>query len=286
MRQAGKDVIGFGAGRARLRDTGAHSRGCDRSMLGSGESPLHADSGLPELREAIAKKTARDSGFEISASQVLVTNGAKQAVFQTFATLCDPGDEVLIPAPYWTTYPEAVNLAGGVPVSVATDSRFHMDVEYLEAALTPATKILLFVSPSNPTGAVATRDEVEAIGKWALDRGLWVVTDEIYEHLVYGDNRFSSIATLTPELRAVRRDQRGSQDVRDDRVARRVDDRAAGRDRGGHNLQSQTTSNVSNVSQSAALAAVSGDLSAVAEMRAVFDRRRRTIHKMLNECKG
>jgi aspartate aminotransferase len=287
LRKAGKDVIGFGAGEPDFA-TPAHI--VEAAIAACSDPANHhytPTSGLPELREAVARKTVRDSGYEVSASQVLVTNGAKQAVFQTFATLCDPGDEVLIPAPYWTTYPEAVSLAGGVPVAVATDEHFHMDVEYLEAAVTPATKILLFVSPSNPTGAVASVEEVEAIGRWALERGLWVVTDEIYEHLVYGDNRFSSIPVVVPEL--------AERCVVINGVAKtyamtgwRVGWMIGPGDviEAATNLQSQTTSNVANVSQRAALAAVSGDLEAVAEMRAIFDNRRRTIHKMLNECDG
>ncbi len=250
LRQAGKDVIGFGAGEPDFA-TPAHI--VEAAIAACSDPANHhytPTSGLPELREAVARKTARDSGYEVSASQVLVTNGAKQAVFQTFATLCDPGDEVLIPAPYWTTYPEAVSLAGGVPVAVATDSRFHMGVEYLEAALTPATKILLFVSPSNPTGAVASVDEVEAIGRWALERGLWVVTDEIYEHLVYGDNRFSSLPVVVPEM--------ADRCVVINGVAKtyamtgwRVGWMIGPGDviEAATNLQSQTTGNVGNVSQ-------------------------------------
>jgi aspartate aminotransferase len=287
LRMAGKDVIGFGAGEPDFA-TPAHI--VEAAIAACSDPANHhytPTPGLPELREAVARKTVRDSGYEVSASQVLVTNGAKQAVFQTFATICDPGDEVLIPAPYWTTYPEAVNLAGGVPVAVATDERFHMAVEYLEAAVTPATKILLFVSPSNPTGAVASVEEVEAIGRWALERGLWVVTDEIYEHLVYGDNRFSSVPVVVPEL--------ADRCVVINGVAKtyamtgwRVGWMIGPGDviEAASNLQSQTTSNVANVSQRAALAAVSGDLEAVAEMRAIFDNRRLTIHKMLNECNG
>lgn len=287
LRKAGHDVIGFGAGEP---DFPTPEHIVEAAIAACSDPANHhytPTAGLPELREQIAAKTARDSGYQVDASQVLVTNGAKQAVFQTFATLCDPGDEVLVPAPYWTTYPEAVSLAGGVPVAVETDSRFHMDLEHLEAMCTPATKVLLFVSPSNPTGAVADRSEVEAIGRWALDRGLWVVTDEIYEHLVYGGRSFSSVCAVVPEL--------ADRTVVINGVAKTyamtgwrvgwmigtgdVIDAAT-------NLQSQTTSNVANVSQRAALAAVSGDLSAVEAMREVFDRRRLTIHRMLNECEG
>jgi aspartate aminotransferase len=287
MRQAGKDVIGFGAGEPDF-PTPAHI--VDAAVAACSDPVNHhytPTAGLPQLREAVAHKTARDSGYQVTASQVLVTNGAKQAVFQTFATLCDPGDEVLVPAPYWTTYPEAVSLADGVPVPVATDERFHMDLEQLEAACTPATKILLFVSPSNPTGAVESRDETEAIARWASERGLWIVTDEIYEHLVFGDNRFNSVPTVLPEM--------AERCVVLNGVAKtyamtgwRVGWMIGPPDviEAATNLQSQTTSNVGNVSQHAALAAVCGDLRAVEEMRAVFDQRRLTIHKMLNEIDG
>ena len=287
LRSAGHDVIGFGAGEPDFPTPRPHRRGRCRGVPRPCQPPLHPDSGPSRLREQIAVKTARDSGYEVSASQVLVTNGAKQSVFQTFATLCDPGDEVLVPAPYWTTYPEAVALAGGVPVAVETDSRFHIDVDRLEAACTPATKVLLFVSPSNPTGAVADRDEVEAIGTWAADRGLWVVTDEIYEHLVYGGRAVHLASGSVPEI--------ADRCVVINGVAKtyamtgwRVGWMIGPPDvvEAATNLQSQTTSNVANVSQRAALAAVGGDLSAVEMMRDVFDRRRVTIHRMLNECEG
>jgi len=287
LQKAGHDVIGFGAGEPDF-PTPAHI--VEAAAAACHDPANHhytPTAGVPELRAQVAAKTARDSGYEVSASQVVVTNGAKQAVFQTFATLCDPGDEVLIPAPYWTTYPEAVKLAGGVPVAVETDAKFHMDLEYLEAACTPQTKVLLFVSPSNPTGAVASRDEVEAIGKWALDRGLWVVTDEIYEHLVYGDHSFSSVPVVVPEIAercVVINGVAKTYAMTGWRVGWMIGPPDVAE--AATNLQSQTTSNVSNVSQRAALAAVSGDLSAVAMMHEVFDRRRRTIYTMLNECTG
>jgi aspartate aminotransferase len=287
LKKAGHDVIGFGAGEPDFPTPDYIVEAAVAACSDPANHHYTPTAGLPELREQIAVKTARDSGYLVEPSQVVVTNGAKQAVFQTFATLCDPGDEVLVPAPYWTTYPEVVSLAGGVPVPVRTDSRFHMDLEYLEAACTPATKVLLFVSPSNPTGAVLDREEVEAIGRWAADRGLWVVTDEIYEHLVYGARTFSSVCTVVPEL--------ADRSVVLNGVAKtyamtgwRVGWMIGPADviEAATNLQSQTTSNVANVSQRAALAAVSGDLSAVEAMREVFDRRRLTIHRMLNECEG
>jgi len=289
LRAAGADVIGFGAGEPDF-PTPAHI--VEAAVTACRDAANHhytPTPGLPALREAVAAKTARDSGFVVDASQVLVTNGAKQAVYEAFATLLDPGDEVLVPAPYWTTYPEAVALAGGVPVMVPTDegTGFHVTVEALEAARTPATKVVLFVSPNNPTGAVSRPDEVTAVGRWAAEAGLWVVTDEIYEHLVYGDNVFTSIAVAVPEL--------ADRCIVINGVAKtyamtgwRVGWLIGPPDvvEAAANLQSHATSNVSNVSQRAALAAVQGDLGAVAHMRAAFDRRRVIIHKMLNECAG
>jgi aspartate/methionine/tyrosine aminotransferase len=244
---------------------------------------------LPALREAIAAKTARDSGYEVTASQVLVTNGGKQAVEEAFACLLDPGDEVLVPAPYWTTYPEVIRLAGGVPVEIATtiDTGFRVSIEQLEAALTPRTKVLLFVSPSNPTGAVYPPEQVEAIGRWAHEHGLWVLTDEIYEHLVYGDARFTSMPVLVPELAdtcVVVNGVAKTYAMTGWRVGWMVGPvdviKAAA------NLQSHSTSNVANVSQYAALAAVAGSLDDVARMREAYDRRRRTIVSMLDDIPG
>ena len=202
LQAAGEDVIGFGAGEPDF-PTPAHI--VEAAVAACRDPRNHRYSptpGLPELREAIAHKTKRDSGFDVAAGQVLVTNGGKHAVYTAFQVLLDPGDEVLCPAPYWTTYPEAITLAGGVPVVVPTGeaSGFRVTVEQLDAACTPRTKVLLFVSPSNPTGAVYPPEEVEAIGRWALERGIWVVTDEIYEHLTFGEHRFSSMPTLVPDL--------------------------------------------------------------------------------------
>jgi aspartate/methionine/tyrosine aminotransferase len=286
---AGEDVIGFGAGEPDF-PTPPHIVAAAAAACSDPRNHKYTPAaGLPELREGVATKTERDSGYRVAASQVLITNGGKQAVEETFATLLDPGDEVLLPAPYWTTYPEAIRLAGGVPVEVATtwEDGFKVSVDRLEAARTARTKVLLFVSPSNPTGAVYPPDEVEAIGRWALDHGVWVVTDEIYEHLVYGNARFSSMPVLV----------RGLADtcVVINGVAKtyamtgwRVGWMIGPPDVIGAaaNLQSHATSNVCNVAQRAALAAVSGNLEAVAEMRATYDRRRRTIVAMLNDIPG
>jgi aspartate/methionine/tyrosine aminotransferase len=231
----------------------------------------------------------RDSGFSCTASQVLVTVGGKYAVFVAFAALCDPGDEVICPAPYWTTYPESILLAGGVPVVVDTteETEFKVTVEQLEKARTAKTKVLLFVSPNNPSGSVYSPEETIAIGKWAVEHGIWVITDEIYEHLTYGKHKFSSMPTLVPEL--------ANQCVIVNGVAKtyamtgwRVGWMIGPPDvmKAAINFQSHTTSNVSNVAQFAALEAVSGDLAAVAMMRDAFARRGALMHKMLNAIPG
>ena len=282
---AGRPVIGFGAGEPDFPTpeyiVSAAVEAC-RDPRWHRYSPA---GGLPALKEAIAHKTLRDSGWEIGADQVLVTNGGKQALYNAFAALLNPGDEVLLPAPYWTTYPESIALAGGVPVEIPTDETtgYRASIEQLEAARTPRTTMLVFVSPSNPTGAVYSPAEVEAIGTWAADNGLWVVTDEIYEHLVYGDAVFSSMPVVVPQLT--------DQCVVINGVAKtyamtgwRVGWMIGPKDvvKAATNLQSHATSNVANVSQIAALAAVSGDLAAVEDMKVAFDRRRRLIVEALN----
>jgi len=289
LQAQGENVIGFGAGEPDFPTPEAIVAAAEAACREPRNHRYTPTAGLPELREAIAEKTRRDSGLEIAASQVLVTNGGKQAVANAFAALCDPGDEVLVPAPYWTTYPEVITLAGGVPVVVPTDasSGFRVTVDQLEAARTPRTKIVLFVSPSNPTGAVYPRAEIEAIGRWAAGLGLWVVTDEIYEHLVYGGAEQHSMPVVVPEL--------ADTCVVVNGVAKtyamtgwRVGWMIGPTDvvSAATNLQSHETSNVANVSQRAALTAVSGDLSAVAMMREAFDRRRLTMHRLLNEIDG
>jgi aspartate aminotransferase len=289
LKAAGRPVIGFGAGEPDFPTPAPIVAAAAEACRDPRNHRYTPAAGLPELREAVAAKTARDSGLTVPASQVLVTNGGKQAVYQAFATLIDPGDEVLLPAPYWTTYPEAIALAGGVPVAVVTDesSGYLATVEQLDAARTPRTKALLFCSPSNPTGAVYPPEQVEAIGRWAAEAGIWVVTDEIYEHLTYGGARHVSMPVVAPEI--------ADRCVVVNGVAKtyamtgwRVGWMLGPADviKAAANLQSHLTSNVANVSQRAALAAVSGDLSAAHEMRAAFDRRRRTIVRMLREVPG
>ena len=289
LKAKGENVIGFGAGEP---DFPTPERIVEAAVRAARDPKFHRytpAAGLPELREAIAVKTKRDSGFSVDASQVLVTVGGKYAVFVAFAALCDPGDEVIIPAPYWTTYPEAVSLAGGVSVVVDTteETEFKVTVEQLEKVRTPRTKVLLFVSPDNPSGAVYSPEETIAIGKWAVQHGIWVVTDEIYEHLTYGKHKFSSMPMLVPEI--------ADKCVIVNGVAKtyamtgwRVGWMIGPKDvmKAAINFQSHTTSNVSNVAQIAALEAVSGDLSAVAMMRESFERRGALMHKMLTTIPG
>lgn len=286
---AGEDVIGFGAGEPDFRTPPRIVAAAEAACADPRNHHYTPASGLPELREAIAAKTARDSSYAVQPSQVVVTNGGKQAVYEAFATLLDPGDEVLLPAPWWTTYPEAVKLAGGVPVDVVTTEQngYRVSVEQLEAARTDRTKALLWCSPSNPTGAVATPDEVAAIGRWAVEHGIWVVADEIYEHLVYGDAEHVSMPVAVPEVAdtcVVVNGVAKTYAMTGWRVGWLIGPadvvKAAG------NLQSHLTSNVANVSQRAALEALSGDLSAVQEMRAAFDRRRQLMVRLLNQIPG
>ncbi len=289
LQAAGEHVIGFGAGEP---DFPTPEAIVEAAVLACRDERNHKYSpaaGLPELREALVAKTKRDSGFEATAAQVLVTNGGKQAVANTFAALLDPGDEVLLPAPYWTTYPESIALADGTPVVLPTDEEtgFRVTVDQLDAAVTDRTKALLFVSPSNPTGAVYPPEHVQAIGEWALERGIWIVTDEIYEHLTYGPHRFTSMPVLVPDLAdtcVILNGVAKTYTMTGWRVGWMIGPRdviAA-----AANLQSHTTSNVANVSQRAALAAVTGDLSAVAMMRTAFERRGRRMHEMLSAIPG
>lgn len=289
MKAAGENVIGFGAGEP---DFATPQHIVDAAIAACSDPAMHkysAVGGLPELKEAIAAKTMRDSGYAVEPSQVLVTNGGKHAVYNCFEALLNPGEEVLLPTPYWTTYPEPIALAGGVTVPLITTAEggFRVTIEQLEAARTPNTKALVFVSPSNPTGAIYPEEEIRAIGLWAAEHGIWVIADEIYEHLVYGDNVFHSIATRCPEI--------GDRMIVLNGVAKtyamtgwRVGWMIGPADlvKAAQNLQSHSTSNVANVAQAAALAAVSGPLDAVHEMREAFDRRRMTMYSMLSGIDG
>ena len=289
LKAAGRPVIGFGAGEPDFPTPDYIVNAAIEAAKIPANHRYTPTPGLPELREAIVKKTKRDSNYEISADQVLVTNGGKQAVYQSFASILDPGDEVLLPSPYWTTYPECIKLAGGISVEVFADEtqNYLVSVEQLEKALTPKTKVLLFCSPSNPTGSVYSADQVKAIGQWAYNKGLWVITDEIYEHLLYDGATAPSICVLVPEL--------ADRTLILNGVAKtyamtgwRVGWMIGPKDviKAATNLQSHLSSNVSNVSQRAAIAALSGDLSAVHKMGEAFDRRRKLIVKLLNEIPG
>ena len=289
LKAAGRDVIGFGAGEPDFATPDHIVAAAEAACRDPRMHHYTPAAGLPELRAAVAAKTLRDSALTVGANDVLITNGGKQAVYEAFAALLDPGDEVLLPAPWWTTYPESIRLAGGVPVSVQTTAEqgYRVTVDQLEAARTARTKVVLFCSPSNPTGAVHTPDAVAEIGRWAYDAGLWVITDEIYEHLVYGDAHFASLPVLVPEM--------ADRCIVLNGVAKtyamtgwRVGWLIGPSDvvKAATNLQSHATSNVSNVAQAAALAAVGGDLAAVGMMREAFDRRRRTMHALLAATPG
>ena len=285
----GERVVSFGAGEPDF-PTPAHI--VEAAVAACRDPKSHKYSptpGLPELREAIAQRTLTDTGLESTAAQVLVTNGAKQAVYNTFAALCDPGDEVLVPAPYWTTYPECIALGGGVPVAVLTSESngFKVTVEELEAARTPKTKAFLFVSPSNPTGSVHSQDEIRAIGVWAAQHGIWAVTDEIYQHLVYEDAEHHSLPVVVPDMvdhTVVLGGVSKSYAMTGWRVGWMIG--PADLIKSAVNYQSHTTSNVANVSQRAALAAVTGDQGCVAEMRSAFERRRKRAVEMLTGIPG
>ena len=289
LKAAGRPVIGFGAGEPDFPTPDYIVAAAAAACSVPANHRYTPAAGLPALRKAVAEKTLRDSGYQVTADQVLITNGGKQAVYQAFATLLDPGDEVLLPAPYWTTYPEAVALAGGVSVPVVADENagYLVTIEQLTAALTDRTKVLLFCSPSNPTGAIYPPDQVAAIGRWAAEHDIWVITDEIYEHLVYGDAQHVSMPVVAPEI--------ADRCIVVNGVAKtyamtgwRVGWLIGPLDviKAATNLQSHLTSNVCNVAQQAALTAVTGSLDAVATMRSAFDRRRGLIVELLDAIPG
>lgn len=289
LQAEGKHVISYAAGEPDFPTPQNIVEAASRAVLDPKNYRYTPAAGLPELREAIAAKTLRDSGLAVGAAQVIVTNGGKQAVYQSFATLLDPGDEVLLPTPYWTTYPEAVKLAGGVPVDVfaGADQDYLVTVEQLEAARTPRSKVLLFVSPSNPTGSVYSPEQTKAIGEWALEHGLWVISDEIYQNLTYDGVRAVSIVEAVPEL--------ADRTILVNGVAKtyamtgwRLGWMVGPADaiKGAANLQSHLSSNVSNISQRAAIEALTGPQDAVESMRQAFEKRRNVIVAELNKIEG
>lgn len=289
LQAEGRPVISYAAGEPDFATPGNIVDAASRAVLDPKNYKYTPAAGLPELREAIAAKTLRDSGLEVAASQVIVTNGGKQAVYQAFATIVDEGDEVLLPTPYWTTYPEAIKLAGGVPVEVfaGADQNYLVTVEQLEAARTEKTKVLLFVSPSNPTGAVYSAEQTKAIGEWAEAHGLWVISDEIYQNLVYDGVRAVSIVEAVPAL--------ADRTILVNGVAKsyamtgwRLGWMVGPADaiKAAANLQSHLTSNVSNISQRAAIEALTGPQDAVEAMRVSFEKRRNTIVAELSKIPG
>ncbi len=289
LKAAGEPVIGFGAGEPDFPTPANIVEAAVEACRDPKNHRYTPAAGLPELREAVAVKTERDSAYTVAAGQVVITNGGKQALYETCEALLNPGDEVLLPAPYWTTYPEPIALCGASTVVIPTDvrSEFKVSIEQLDAAFTDRTKALIFVSPSNPSGAVYSPAEVEAIGRWAVDKGIWVICDEIYEHLTFGDHVFSSMPAVVPELAdrcVVLNGVAKSYAMTGWRVGWLIG--PPDMVKLAVNLQSHLTSNVANVSQRAALCAVSGDLSAVAEMREAFARRGATMHKLLNAIDG
>jgi aspartate aminotransferase len=289
LKAAGKPVIGFGAGEPDFPTPDYIVQAAIEAASKPANHRYSPTPGLPELRDAIVAKTLRDSHYVITSDQVLVTNGGKQAVYQAFATIIDPDDEVILPAPYWTTYPECIKLAGGRSVEVFADEtqNYLVSVEQLEAARTDKTKALLFCSPSNPTGSVYSYEQVKAIGEWALDHGIWIIADEIYEHLLYDGASAPSIPVVVPQM--------ADRTIILNGVAKtyamtgwRVGWMIGPKDviKAATNLQSHLSSNVSNISQRAAIAALTGDLTAVHEMGVAFDRRRKLIVGLLNEIPG
>jgi len=286
---AGRPIISYAAGEPDFATPSNIVDAASRAVLDPKNHRYTPAAGLPELREAIAAKTLRDSGLEVGINQVVVTNGGKQAVYQAFATLVDQGDDVIVPTPYWTTYPEAIKLAGGTMVEVfaGADQGYLVTVEQLEAARTDKTKVLLFVSPSNPTGAVYTPEQTKAIGEWALEHGIWVISDDIYQNLVYDGVRAVSIVEAVPALAETTILVNGvakSYSMTGWRLGWMVGPIDAMK--GAANLQSHLTSNVSNISQRAAIEALTGPQDAVEEMRLAFDRRRKLMVSELNKIEG
>ncbi|WP_065571390.1 pyridoxal phosphate-dependent aminotransferase [Microbacterium oleivorans] len=289
LQAAGRPVISYAAGEPDFATPQFVVDAAAEALRDPANFRYTPAAGLPVLREAIAAKTLRDSGLEVAASQVIVTNGGKQSVYQAFQAVVNPGDEILLPAPYWTTYPEAIALADGVPVEVfaGADQEYKVTVDQLEAARTDKTTVLVFVSPSNPTGAVYTPDEVTAIGEWALAHGIWVISDEIYQNLVYEGARAQSIVEAVPEL--------AGQTILVNGVAKtyamtgwRVGWMVGPADaiKVAGNLQSHLSSNVNNVAQRAALAALTGPQDEAEKMRQAFDRRRGLIVSELAKIAG
>lgn len=289
LKASGIDIIGFGAGEPDFPTPDYIVRTAVEAAQDSKNHRYTATAGLPELREAIAHKTARDSGYEVDSQQIVVTNGGKHAVYASFQLILNEGDEVIVPTPCWVSYPETIKLAGGVPVEVFADAEhtFEPSIEQIEAATTERTKAIIINSPNNPTGAVWSADTLRAIAKWAIEHDVWVISDEIYEHMTYDDAETARIGSLVPEVRdrlIVLNGVAKTYAMTGWRVGWLLAPAEVAK--AATKLQGHMTSNVSNVPQRAAVSAIAGDLSAVAAMREAFDRRRHAIVSALNELPG
>lgn len=289
LKAAGEPVIGFGSGEPDFATPAHIAEAASRAALLPENHHYTATTGLPQLRKAIAETTAATANVPYTADNVVVTNGGKHALYNIFMTLVDPGDEVIIPAPYWVTYPEQVKLAQGVPVivSAGADTKFRVTVEMLERARTEKTKVLVFCSPANPTGSVYAADEVDAIARWAAANDVWIVTDEIYHKLVYGDAVFTSVPKNVPEIAervVITSGVAKSYAMTGWRIGWSVG--PAEFTQGVAKLQSQLTSNIGNISQLAAVEALTGPQDEIENMRQIFDRRRVLALKALREING
>ncbi|MFD0705654.1 pyridoxal phosphate-dependent aminotransferase [Alloscardovia venturai] len=289
LKAQGVDIIGFGAGEPNFPTPSPIVEAAVEAARDAKNHRYTATPGLPELREAIAQKTKRDSGYDVNPSHIVVTNGGKQAVYSSFQVILDEGDEVIVPTPCWVTYPEAIKLAAGTPVEVfaGAEQRFEPTIEQIEAARTEKTKAIIVNSPNNPTGAVWSAETLKAIARWAIEHDVWVITDEIYEHMIYDGKKTDYIGALVPEVRdrlIVLNGVAKTYAMTGWRVGWLIGPENVAKAVG--KLQGHLTSNVSNVPQRAALAAVSGDLTAVEMMREAFDKRRHAIVSALNDMTG
>ncbi|MFC4049854.1 pyridoxal phosphate-dependent aminotransferase [Actinomadura syzygii] len=289
LRAAGNRVVSFGAGEPDFPTPGHIVEAAQRACADPVNHRYTSSAGLAELRRAVAESVLADTGLAIDKTDVLVTNGAKQAVYLACMVLLNPGDEALVPSPYWTTYPEAVRLTGATPVPVRSDPArdYKVTPEALDAHLTPRTKVLLFGSPANPTGTVYTPEEIRAIGDWAAQRGIWVISDEIYQHLLYDGAVAASMPVAAPGVR----DQCiviGGVSKTYAMTGWRVGwlYGPAGAVKAAVNLQSHMSSNVSNVAQAAAMAALRAGRPGFEDVLASYDRRRHLMVDILQGIRG
>jgi aspartate aminotransferase len=288
MKAEGIDVCGFGAGEPDF-DTPDHIKAAAQAALETGFTKYTPSSGTPELRAAIAEKFATENKLEYKPSQIIVSNGAKQSCYNAIMAVCEPGDEVIIPAPYWLSYPEMVRLAGAEPVFVSTkeENNWKITAEEFEAAMTPKTKMIILNTPGNPTGSVYTREELRGLSEVAAEEEIYILSDEIYEKLVYDDTEHVSIASLTPEAYDLTITVNGFSKAyamtgwrlgylgAPEAIAKAID-----------SMQSHSTSNPCSFAQKGALAAIKGDQQCVLDMREEFNIRREYMHGRLNSING